>query len=60
MPSDLVYLRRELLIGFALLAAVISLLPLCSLLLTVKFFAPLAQPLPDRYAVRGKAGIKRR
>ncbi len=58
MPSDLVYLRRELLIGFALLAAVISLLPLCSLLLTVKFFAPLAQPLPDRYAVPGKSWHK--
>jgi len=52
--SDLVYMKRELLLGFALLAAVISLLPFCSFLLTVKFFAPVAQPLPDRYTAPTK------
>ena len=53
--SDLVYMKRELLLGFALLAAVISLLPFCSFLLTVKFFAPVAQPLPDRYTAPKKS-----
>ena len=57
-PSDQVYLIRELLMGFALLVAVISLLPLCSLLLTSKFFAPLAQPLPDRYVAPRKSWHK--
>jgi dienelactone hydrolase len=57
-PTDLVFMIRELLIGFALLAAVISLLPLCSLLLTTKFFAPVAQPLPDRYVAPKKSWHK--
>lgn len=57
-PTDLMFMKRELLMGFALLAALISLLPLCSLLLTTKFFAPLAQPLPDRYTAPKKSWHK--
>jgi dienelactone hydrolase len=57
-PTDLVYMKRELLMGFAFLVAVISLLPLCSLLLTTKFFAPVAQPLPDRYVAPKKSWHK--
>lgn len=54
-PSNLVFMTRELLMGLALLAAVISLLPLCSFLLTTQFFAPVAQPLPDRYTAPKKS-----
>jgi len=57
-PTDLVYMIREALMGFALLVAVISLLPLCSFLLTTKFFAPVAQPLPDRYVAPRKSWHK--
>jgi dienelactone hydrolase len=57
-PADLMFMKRELLTGFALLVAVISLLPLCSLLLTTKFFAPAAQPLPDRYTAPPKSWHK--
>ena len=57
-PTGLMFMKRELLMGFALLAALISLLPLCSLLLTTKFFAPLAQPLPDRYTAPKKSWHK--
>lgn len=57
-PSDLVYLGREILTGLALLSAIISLLPLCSILLSMKFFSPVAQPFPDRYTAPKKSWWK--
>ncbi|MBU0926482.1 MAG: hypothetical protein KKA67_01930 [Spirochaetes bacterium] len=46
---DLVFLARELLLGAGLVIAALSLMPLCSLLLSTRFFASVARPLPGRY-----------
>ncbi len=53
--SDRIYLRKELLLGLAMLSALASLLPLLSLLLRIPFFAEAAQPVPSRRLLEGKA-----
>ncbi len=53
--SDRTYLRKELLVGLAMLSALASLLPLLSILLRIPFFAGAAQPLPSRVLLEGRA-----
>ncbi len=50
-PDNQVFLIREILAGLALLAGVLSLLPLGSLLMATPFFASVAQPMPERYVM---------
>lgn len=50
--SDQIAMGKEWLVLVAMLCALAAMLPLMELLLTVPFFAPIAQPLPP------KAGIK--
>lgn len=54
-PDNLVFMARELLVGLAFIAALISLIPLFSLLLFCPFFADVAQPLPERYTAPKKS-----
>ena len=56
--TDMTFMVREVLMGLAMLATVIALLPMGVLLLSMKFFAPVAQPLPDRYVAPRKSWWK--
>jgi hypothetical protein len=56
VPSDdLVFLTRELLMGSALVAALLSLLPLLNLLLATSFFAPVVRRMPGRFIAPKKS-----
>ena len=48
-PSSQIFMWKEVFTLLALLIALISLIPLCNLLLSIRFFAPVAQPVPGRY-----------
>lgn len=54
-PDNLVYMIREILMGLALVTALISLMPLFSLLVRFPFFSGIAGPLPDRYITPKKS-----
>lgn len=54
-PDNLVFMTRELLAGLALVTALISLMPLFSLLVRCPFFSGIAGPLPDRYIAPKKS-----
>lgn len=49
------YVWYDILMGLALLAALGSVVPLANLLLTVPFFANVAQPMPKKYVAKDKA-----
>jgi len=54
-PTKQTFLLKELFGFVTLLGGLITMLPLTNLLLKTKFFAPVAQPLPNRYhAEKGK------
>ena len=48
-PSNQIYMWKEIFGLFALLATIISIIPLTNLLLAAKYFAPVSQPMPNRY-----------
>ncbi len=48
-PTKQVFMWKELFGFITLLGTIVTLLPLTNLLLSTKFFAPVAQPMPDRY-----------
>ena len=48
-PSSQIFMWKEVFTLLVLLIALISLIPLCNLLLSNRFFAPVAQPVPGRY-----------
>jgi dienelactone hydrolase len=48
-PSSHIYMWKEMFGLFALLGTIISLIPLTNILLATPYFAPVAQPMPDRY-----------
>lgn len=54
-PNNLVFMTRELLMGLALISALISLMPFFSLLVRFRFFAEIAGPVPDRYTAPKKS-----
>ena len=51
-PTDQVAMTKEVLVLIAMLCAVAALLPMMELLLTLPFFAKIAQPLPSREGVK--------
>ena len=54
-PTKQSYMIKEYFGFITLLGTLVTMLPITNLLLTTKFFAPVAQPLPDRYhAPKGK------
>jgi pimeloyl-ACP methyl ester carboxylesterase len=48
-PSKQIYMWKEVFGLFTLLGTIISLIPLTNLLLATTYFAPVAQPMPNRY-----------
>jgi dienelactone hydrolase len=48
-PSSQIYMWKEVFGLFALIGTIISLIPLTNILLATTYFAPVAQPMPDRY-----------
>lgn len=49
-PNSQIFMLKEVLGLITLLGALFLLIPLTNLLLSLSFFAPVAQPLPSRYA----------
>lgn len=54
-PDNLVFMTRELLMGLALVTALVSLMPLFSLLVRLPFFSEVAGPVPDRCTAPAKS-----
>jgi pimeloyl-ACP methyl ester carboxylesterase len=48
-PSNQIYMWKEVFGLLALLGTIISLIPLTNILLATTYFAPVAQPMPNRY-----------
>ena len=48
-PTKQVFMWKEILGFVTLLGTMITMLPLTNLLISTKFFAPVAQPMPNRY-----------
>lgn len=48
-PTKQVFMIKEIFGFITLLGTMVTMLPITSLLLTTKFFAPVAQPVPNRY-----------
>lgn len=51
-PTKQTFMIKEIFGGIALISALLTMLPLTSILLTTPFFAPVAQPLPKRYIAK--------
>jgi hypothetical protein len=48
-PNNQIFMVKEVFGGFTLLLTLVSLIPLTNILLATKYFAPVAQPIPNRY-----------
>jgi len=48
-PTKQIFMIKEVFGFITLLGTMVTMLPITSLLLTTKFFAPVAQPVPNRY-----------
>jgi hypothetical protein len=51
-PTSQIFMVKELFGLATLLVTILSLIPLTSIFLASKYFAPVAQPMPDRYAAK--------
>ncbi len=53
-PTKQIFMLKEIFGFITLLGTMVTLLPLTNLLLSLKFFAPVAQPIPNRYVAARK------
>jgi hypothetical protein len=51
-PTSQIFMYKEIFGFITLIGTLISLIPLTDLLLSTKYFAPVAQPMPNRYAAK--------
>jgi pimeloyl-ACP methyl ester carboxylesterase len=51
-PTQQTFMLKEIFGGITLICAMLTMLPLFSILLTIPFFTPVAQPLPKRYVAK--------
>ncbi len=51
-PTSQIFMSKEIFGLITLMGTLISLIPLTNLLLSTKYFAPIAQPIPNRYVAK--------